>query len=545
MQTLRIAMAQLSLHVGAIEEKAARVIQIAQDIEDQADAVVFPEMTLTGYPAEDLLLRMDLHERVEAALKSIADASLDLNLDILVGAPVFDHGNIYNALIQIRQGQEVKRYYKRYLPNYSVFDEKRYFEPGQHDCMTEIAGVPVALAICEDVWFDELMAEASAQQAKLMISINASPYHVRKQEQRVHILKERAKQGNMPLLYVHWAGAQDDLVFDGCSFVVDATGRLTQQAAAFREDLAVAELRLGDHGLYTPYAEELPAELSEEAEIYQALTLGLRDYVRKNKFKGVVLGLSGGIDSALTLVIAVDALGAEAVEAVMLPSEFTSQMSLDDAKAQADILGVKYHVLPITESYKALQNALVPALGENRPFGVTDENLQARSRAVLLMAISNATGKMLLTTGNKSEMAVGYATLYGDMCGGYNALKDVPKTRVFKLAYYRNTIAKVIPERVITRPPSAELAPDQKDEDSLPPYEVLDEIIERYVDYDQSATEIIDAGFAKADVQRILRLIGQNEYKRRQSAPGPRISQRAFTRERRYPLTSSFDDYLK
>ncbi|RNC78649.1 NAD+ synthase [Piscirickettsia salmonis] len=541
MQTLRIAMAQLSLHVGAIEEKATRIIQLAVSLDGQADAVVFPEMTLTGYPAEDLLLRMDVHERIESALKMIVEASLDINLDILVGAPVFDQGQMYNALIQIRQGAEVKRYYKRCLPNYSVFDEKRYFGPGQQDCLTEIAGVPVALAICEDLWSDEVMAEAVISQAKLMISTNASPYHLRKQQQRVQVVKERAQQGNMPLLYVHWAGAQDDLIFDGCSFVVDATGRLTEQAAAFREDVRIVELRCGEHDEYIPYAQALPPVLSEDAEIYKAITLGLRDYVRKNNFNGVVLGLSGGIDSALSLAIAVDALGAEAVEAIMLPSEYTSQISLDDARAQAQMLGVNYHVLPITDSYQALQQALVPALGEGRPFGVTDENLQARSRGVLLMAVSNATGKMLLTTGNKSEMAVGYATLYGDMCGGYNALKDVLKTRVFKLAHYRNTLSLAIPERVISRPPSAELAPNQKDEDSLPPYEVLDQIIERYVDYDQSAVDIISAGFNDVDVKRILRLIGQNEYKRRQSAPGPRISQRAFTRERRYPLTSAFD----
>jgi NAD+ synthase (glutamine-hydrolysing) len=535
---LRIAMAQLNLLVGDIEGNAEKIIAASERARDEleADVIVFPELALTGYPPEDLLLRPGLHTRVLAALETV---NLRVHgIDVVLGYPRSAVGGVYNAASLLRDGQVVATYHKQHLPNYSVFDEKRYFAAGSEPCVVEIKGVPVGLTVCEDIWQPGSVAQATAAGARLILNINASPFHLHKGRERHLAVRERTAEGQVPVLYVNQVGGQDELVFDGGSFVMDATGRVTQHAPAFEEGLYLAEFTAGG-GVVEPLAGELAPELGEEASVYQALVLGVRDYIEKNGFPGVVIGLSGGIDSALTLAVAVDAIGAERVEGVMMPSRYTADISLEDARAEAQSLGVEYREIPIEPAFRVFLDSLAGEFA-GRPPGVAEENIQARCRCIMLMAISNKKGKMVLTTGNKSEMAVGYATLYGDMAGGFNALKDVPKTLVFRLARYRNAISPVIPERVIIRPPSAELAPDQKDSDSLPPYEVLDAILERYVEQDFCAADIVAAGYDEATVKRVIRLVDTNEYKRRQAAPGVRITRRAFGRDRRYPITSGF-----
>lgn len=538
-QVLRVAMAQLNLRVGDIHGNVERIIQAAAEARDrlQADVILFPELSLCGYPPEDLLLRDSMHQRIQAGLARLCTEVQGIGL--VVGYPWSEDGQCYNACALIEDGQLRARYFKQKLPNYKVFDEKRYFVPGDQPCVLEIAGIPVALTICEDIWHPEPMAAARAAGARLMLNINASPFHRGKQPEREAVLAQRALEGNMPILYVNQVGAQDELVFDGGSCVVAADGRLLQRCDPWQEELRLVELKIaGD--LLLPQPGEQVALQSLEASVYQALVVGTRDYVQKNGFKGVVLGLSGGIDSALTLAVAVDALGADKVEAVMMPYRYTAQMSIEDAEAEARTLGVKYSVLAIEPMVAAFMDTLAPVF-EGLGRDTTEENLQARCRGTLLMAISNKKGYLVLTTGNKSEVAVGYCTLYGDMAGGFDVLKDVPKTLVFRLSEYRNTLAgEVIPQRVIDRPPSAELAPDQKDEDSLPPYPVLDEILRLYIEEDYAADHIIAAGFAAEDVRRVVRLVDLNEYKRRQAAIGPRITQRGFGRDRRYPITSGW-----
>jgi NAD+ synthase (glutamine-hydrolysing) len=404
--------------------------------------------------------------------------------------------------------------------------------------VVDIKGVAVALTICEDIWFAEPMAQAREAGAQLMLSLNASPFHLDKQREREEVLVERALEGARPIIYVNQVGGQDELVFDGGSCVVSASGQVCQRVPAFNEGLYPVDLHL-DAEQVTPRSATCAPLPELEASVYQALVIGVRDYVRKNGFKGVLLGLSGGIDSALTLAVAVDALGAECVEAVMMPYRYTAQISLEDAEAEAKALGVTYRVLPIASMVEAFMGTLAPVF-EGMARDTTEENLQARCRGTLLMAISNKKGYLVLTTGNKSEMAVGYATLYGDMAGGFDVLKDVPKTLVFRLCEYRNTLGRVIPQRVIDRPPSAELAPDQKDEDSLPPYPVRDEILKLYIEHDLSADAIIAEGFDEDMVKRVLRLVDLNEYKRRQAAVGVRVTQRGFGRDRRYPITSGW-----
>ncbi len=534
---LRIVLGQLNLLVGDISGNVAKMVRAAQRARDElgAHAIVFPELALTGYPPEDLLLRPDLTGRVEAGLGELMRATC--GIDVIVGYPRRQHGRLYNAAVLLRDGRFTASYYKHCLPNYLVFDEKRYFAEGREPCVIDMRGVPVGLTVCEDVWEGYPVDEAVRAGARLIVNINASPYHRNKHMERFAVVGEAARRNRVPVLYVNLVGGQDELVFDGDSFVVDADGAITQQAPAFEEGLYLVELEANDP--VRPIPGPCALELPEEQSVYSALVLGVRDYVGKNGFPGVVIGLSGGIDSALTLCIAVDALGAERVAAVMMPSRYTAAMSREDAQAQARALGVKYSVIPIEPIFEAFLAALKDEFA-GLPRDVTEENIQARVRGTLLMAISNKTGRLVLTTGNKSEMAVGYATLYGDMAGGFAAIKDVPKTLVYRLARYRNAIAAVIPQRVLERPPSAELAPGQKDTDTLPPYDVLDPILERYVERDESAEDIIAAGFDAATVKRVLRMVDRNEYKRRQAPPGVRITPRAFGRDRRYPITSGY-----
>lgn len=538
MPTLKIVMAQVNPLVGDIHGNTDMVIDVVRqaEAEHSADIVIFPELTLTGYPPEDLLLRESLDLRIQRALEQICEASLQAT--VVLGYPRAMAGRVFNMAGVIENGDIIAEYAKQHLPNYKVFDEKRYFVSGDSPCLVRLKGIKAAITICEDMWQMEPMRKAKQGGAQLMLNLNASPFHLGKLNERRELLHERAREGQMPIVYVNQVGAQDELVFDGASLVVDANGDVRVQAPSFEECLqpVVVEVSTGECGVRDHHHALEPDRL---ASAYQALVLCVRDYVNKNGFKGVVLGLSGGIDSALTLAIAVDALGKDRVEAVMMPFRYTSDLSKNDAADQAKRMGVHYKSISIEPMFEAFMAALQGEFaGTERD--TTEENLQARCRGVVLMAISNKKGYMVLTTGNKSELAVGYSTLYGDMAGGFDVLKDVPKTLVFALSRYRNTLGEVIPVSVIERPPSAELAPDQKDEDSLPPYDILDRILELYVERDYSATAIIDEGFDPDVVRRVLRLVDVNEYKRRQAPIGPRITERGFGRDRRYPITNGW-----
>ena len=532
-------MAQLNLLVGDIKGNADRIIEASQRARDElsADAIIFPELTLTGYPPEDLLLRTGLYQRVLHQLERICQSVEGIT--VIVGYPRQTSCGNYNAAAVIQDGQIVTSYHKQHLPNFSVFDEKRYFIPGNEPCVVEIKGIPTGITLCEDLWHPGPVNDAREAGARLILNINASPYHISKGREREEIAAERVTEIGIPLLYANLVGGQDELVFDGESFVIDSDGAITQRAPAFVEGLYPVDLDI-KQGVVRPRQADCAAVLTEEQSVYNALVLGVRDYIEKNGFHGVIIGLSGGIDSALTLAVAVDAIGKERVEAVMMPSRYTADMSVEDAQLEAEALDVEYHVIPIEPVFNAFLNSLASEFANSEP-DVTEENIQARCRGTLLMAISNKKRKMVLTTGNKSEMAVGYATLYGDMAGGFDVLKDVPKTLVFRLAEYRNTISPVIPPRVIDRPPSAELAPDQKDTDSLPDYPVLDRILELYVEEDKCRDEIIAEGFDAETVERVIWMVNRNEYKRRQAPPGIRITRRAFGRDRRYPITSGFN----
>ncbi len=537
---LCLVIAQLNLLVGDVAANANKIIDAscrARD-EHQADAILFPELTLTGYPPEDLLLRPGLNRAVEQALTMIQ--SQVSGIDVILGFPEQTGRGLFNAAALLRDGKRVTTYHKCHLPNYSVFDEKRYFVKGTAPCVVEIAGVPVGLTICEDIWYSLPVSQAKQAGAQLIVNLNASPFHRGKGREREAELQKRVQETGLPVVYVNLVGGQDELVFDGGSLVVSAAGDITQHAPAFEEGLYPVIFSVDEAGAVTPQAGE-SAPVSDEIEsVYRALVLGVRDYITKNGFPGAIIGLSGGIDSALTLAIAVDAIGADNVEAVLMPSRFTLDMSVDDAREQAERQGVKHRILPIEPAFKAFLSTLQEAFAGTEP-DATEENIQARCRGILLMALSNKGHKVVITTGNKSEMAVGYATLYGDMAGGYSALKDVPKTLVYALSNYRNGVSPVIPQRVIDRPPSAELAEDQRDSDSLPPYDVLDVILERYIEQDQCADDIVAAGYDADTVNRVITLVNRNEYKRRQAAPGVRITQRAFGRDRRYPITSGYD----
>jgi NAD+ synthase (glutamine-hydrolysing) len=534
---LRIVMAQQDFLVGDIDGNAGRIIDVCrQAVELQADIVVFPELALTGYPPEDLLLRPHFMNDCEAAMERILRAVR--NVVAIVGHPAIGQGGLYNTASVIRDGAVLARYRKQHLPNYGVFDEMRYFRPGDAPCVVTVRDVPVGITICEDIWQEGPVHQAAAAGARLLVNLNASPYHAGKGFEREVLLEQRASETRLPVVYVNLVGGQDELVFDGGSLVLDGRGRVVRRAPSCVEGLYPVDFRR-DGGAMVPVPGELAAHLDTEESIYRVLVLGVRDYIRKNGFPGAVIGLSGGVDSALTLAIAVDAIGAERVEAVMMPSRYTSDMSREDALAEAGALGVDYRVISIEPVFRAFLDALAETFRGTRP-DATEENIQARCRGTILMAVSNKTGRMLLTTGNKSEMSVGYATLYGDMAGGFAPLKDVPKLMVYRLSKWRNSQGAVIPQRVLDRPPSAELAPDQKDEDSLPPYDVLDPILERYIEQDRSIEQIVADGFEAAVVRRVAGMVDRNEYKRRQAPPGVRISRRAFGRDRRYPITSGF-----
>ncbi len=531
-----VVFAQIDCLVGDIPGNADKVIAAAKSAreEHQADLVIFPELTLSGYPPEDLLLRPSLQARIESALNRVQASNTEVAM--VLGLPWKHDGKLYNAAAFIDSGEVKGWYFKRCLPNYQVFDEKRYFEPGTKPTVVDWKGYRVGLTVCEDIWEAEPTADTAALGADFLININASPFHMEKHRERKSLVQKRARDNALPVLYVNLIGGQDELIFDGGSFAVNADGDVTFAAPQYETGLYPVTIQQVVSG-NTGAGKSL--ELSLEETIYKALVLAVRDYVNKNGFKSVVLGLSGGIDSAVTLAVAVDALGADRVRALMLPFRYTSQMSLEDAEEEAVALGVKYDVVSIEPMYDSYMQALGP-LFEGYARDTTEENIQARIRGVILMSISNKTGALVLTTGNKSEMAVGYATLYGDMAGGYDVLKDVFKTMVFRLARYRNTLSYVIPERVITRPPSAELAPDQIDEDSLPPYDILDQMLSLYVEQDVSAEGIVAKGYDREATYRVARLVDVNEYKRRQAAVGPRITARGFGRDRRYPITSGW-----
>ncbi len=536
---IQIAIAQVNLVVGDIEGNVERVLDESRTAMRQgADIILFPELTLTSYPPEDLLLRPSLDLRIEAALARLLSEQLDIHM--VIGYPKRIDGKLYNMAGVIHKGQLVSEYRKQCLPNYQVFDEKRYFAPGDQPCVFTLKGSQFGVIICEDMWTPAPAEQSKIAGAQCLLVLNASPFHIDKSEDRLAAASKRVQDTGLPLIYANLIGGQDELIFDGSSFVVDAAGTICSQAPSFQEALHFQTLKIDTHnGSVIPDQGDMQSPQDQLAIIYQALVLGVRDYVNKNGFPGVILGLSGGIDSALTLAIAHDALGKDRVEAVMMPFKYTSSMSLEDAEAEANALGVHYRVLSIEPMFNAFMETLSPEF-ENAPKDTTEENLQARCRGVLLMALSNKQGHLVLTTGNKSEMAVGYATLYGDMVGGYSALKDLYKTLVFDLARYRNQLSPVIPERVITRPPSAELAPDQQDSDSLPDYSVLDAILELYIEGDQSAEAIVAAGFEKEDVYSVLKKVDRNEYKRRQAPIGVRLTKRGFGRDRRYPVTSKW-----
>ena len=537
MKSFKIALAQFSPHIGNIEANAQKMLdQINEAKKQKADLIVFPELSTVGYPAEDLLLRPSLAKRTQKAFELLSQVK-----DIVV---VFgfvnqtEDGQRYNAAAVMKDGQVLGIYNKQNLPNYGVFDEKRYFSEGQQHLVFEYLGHKFGVLICEDAWSLNTVHQLSQLNVETVLILNASPYEVGKPQHRLTTMGELAKQLHINLVYTNQVCGQDDLIFDGTSFVINQDGTTALQAPSFKEDLYYAEYAAEQKAFKVT---TISPVLDTMAEIYQGLVLATRDYIQRSGFAGVILGLSGGIDSALTLAIAVDAIGADKVQAVMMPYSYTAQISIEDAAAQAKNMGVTFGIAEINPVVNSFMHTLYPFFG-NSPADATEENLQARARGTLLMALSNKFGNLVLSTGNKSELAVGYCTLYGDMAGGYAVLKDVYKTIVFELAKYRNSLSDtpVIPERVITRPPSAELRPDQKDQDSLPPYDILDAILYAYIEEDMSQDDIIAKGFEKAVVEKVIRLVDRNEYKRRQGAIGPRISSRAFSRERRYPIVNGW-----
>ena len=530
---MKIAIAQINCVVGDLDGNAARILDYARRARELgAEVLLTPELSLTGYPPEDLLLRDGFYVACDHALYMLA-RQIE-GIAVVVGHPHMENGSRYNAASVLQGGKVTATYHKQKLPNHSVFDEIRYFSPGSEACVFEAGGVKFGINICADIWEEGAAACALGAGAEALLVLNASPYHMNKQVSRYEAVRERIGECGVAVFYANLVGGQDELVFDGASFVMDAKGNLVHQMPAFEESLRVVELENG-----CPQAGEVTPEYSLEENVYRALCLGVKDYVEKNGFPGVLLGLSGGIDSALVLAVAVDALGADKVRAVMMPSQFTAGISLQDAEVMASTLGVRYSEMSIKPVFDTFLATLADEF-DALPFDTTEENIQARIRGTLLMALSNKYGSIVITTGNKSEMAVGYATLYGDMAGGFAVLKDVPKTLVYRLARYRNSLGRAIPERVITRPPSAELRKDQTDQDSLPPYEVLDAIMEAYVEHDMCPHDIIALGFAERDVRRVVKLIDLSEYKRRQSPVGVRITPRGFGKDRRYPITSKY-----
>lgn len=538
---LRLALAQFDFPVGAVHQNAERIAGMIAQARDEygADVVLFPELALSGYPPEDLLLRPGFLADCEAAIQRIAASTQ--GIVAVVGWPQAAGSVVYNAASVLRDGHVSHTYRKRELPNYAVFDERRYFDvdPDREDCVFDVDGVQVGLIICEDLWFPEPLASTVASGAELVLVPNASPFERDKHAERDHLLAQRVQETGVGLVYLNVVGGQDALVFDGGSVVADGDGTVHPAAAAFTDQWLVVDFD-PDSRRFNAVEWMEDGDESRDALAWRAVVRGTRDYCRKNGFEKVWLGLSGGIDSSLVLAIAVDAIGAENVTAVRMPSRYTADLSNDLAEEQCEAQGVRLLTLPIEKPFQGYLDALAEHFG-NRPVDTTEENLQSRTRGALLMAMSNKFGGLLLTTGNKSEYAVGYATIYGDMCGGYAPLKDLYKSEVFALARWRNTVGdRVIPQAVIDRPPSAELRENQKDQDSLPPYDVLDAILLRYVDQEQSYDEIVAAGFDAATVERVLRLVRISEWKRHQSAPGPKVSRRAFGRERRYPISNGY-----
>ncbi len=528
-------LAQQNFRVGDIEGNTTRIIELINH-HHQHDLLIFSELAICGYPPEDLIYRSDFRQRCEQALQEIKAATKECG--VVVGHPYWQNTDdknpqIYNSLSLIYQGKILLTYHKQCLPNYDVFDEKRYFTAGTENGVVMFKGKKLGLLICEDLWQDLPAARLKQEQVDYIISINASPYDYQKQAMRQHLIEKHAKQHQIPIIYVNQIGGQDELVFDGGSLVCNKQGIINYQFASFVEQVEVI------NEMIMATANSVVKVNNHLADIYQALVLATRDYVTKNGFNGVLLGLSGGIDSALTLAIAVDALGKDKVQAVMMPFRYTADISIADAQEEADILDIEFNIISIEPMFDAFMVQLAPMF-TNTIRDTTEENLQARCRGVILMALSNKRRQLVLTTGNKSEMSVGYATLYGDMAGGFDVLKDVPKTLVFALSKYRNTLSYVIPERVISRPPSAELAPDQKDEDNLPPYEILDGILQGYIEQDQSVDQLIAQGYDESTIKRVIKLVDINEYKRRQAAVGPKITSRNFGKGRRYPITSGF-----
>lgn len=538
-RSLSVALAQLNLCVGDIAGNTQQVIKaITEAKAQQADVIVFPELSLSSYPPEDLVYRADFLQQCEQAIELIKPHTFGITA--LVGLPMLRDYLIHNSAYVLQDGVIIGEYHKQDLPNYRVFDEKRWFEPGQGSLLVEIKGVRAGILICEDIWHDAPMEAVMALGAEVVLVLNASPYSHDKPEKREQVVLRQVLKHKVPMAYVNLVGGQDELVFDGDSMLISREGVRTLRAPLFEAGVFVGELAIDPTNTAVVATHQHEAL---EAHIYKALVTGVRDYVHKNGFKGVLLGLSGGIDSALTLAIAADALGAAHVEAIMMPFRYTAAMSVEDASEQARIMGVNYRQIPIEPIYDSFVQSLAPEF-QGFKADVTEENLQARIRGMLLMSMSNKFGKLLLTTSNKSETAVGYATLYGDMAGAFGPLKDVYKTLVYRLAVYRNTLGFVIPERVITRPPSAELAPGQVDQDSLPPYAILDGILERFIEQDEVLETIVDAGFELATVRRVVNLVLLNEYKRRQAAPGVRITRRGFGKDWRYPMTSAWRKQL-
>ena len=530
---MKIAIAQLNYTVGDIDGNAAKINAAATRArEGGASLLLTTELAISGYPPEDLLLRDDFYEGCADALARLAREVTGITL--VVGHPHRVGDKYFNAASVLRDGRIVTTYLKTLLPNYQVFDEMRYFDTGDAPCVFEHEGVRLGINICEDVWEEPAAIAARKAGAQVLLVLNASPYDMTKMRSRYEVVRERAADTGIPVVYVNQVGGQDELVFDGASFAMDGAGKLTHQWPMFTEVVDFIEISNGQlkPGVIAP-------KQTEVAEVYQALVLGVRDYVNKNGFPGILLGLSGGIDSALTLAIAVDALGADRVKAVMMPSQYTAGMSREDACAEANALKVRYIEIAIKPMFDVFQQALADEF-KGLKEDTTEENLQSRIRGVLLMAMSNKSGAIVLTTGNKSEMSTGYATLYGDMAGGFGVLKDINKLLVYRLSNYRNSIAPVIPQRVIDRPPSAELRPDQKDQDSLPPYDILDAIVEAYVEQDKTPRDIIAAGYPRADVERVVRLIKVTEYKRRQAPVGVRVTARGYGKDWRYPITNKF-----
>ena len=536
---LKIALAQADFQVGHITANQDRIVQLIGQARDEqgADLLVLPELALTGYPPEDLVLRSGFMRRTEEALAAIADQVR--GIDVLIGHPRAYGDQRYNSVSWLRDGRVIGTYDKWDLPNYAVFDERRYFVPGDQPLVIEVSGVRVGVLICEDIWTPEAAKAAHAAGAQLLVSANASPFYQRKHLDRAEVLKSRHAQTGLPVIYLNCVGGQDELVFDGHSLAIDGVGQLSDpaplcQSALLRVDFDAGSGRFGYRHWPAGETDDLPV-------VYSVLKRGLRDYARKNKFSSVVLGLSGGIDSALTAALAADALGPDNVLAVMLPSRHTSELSLILATEQIDQLGLRYDNISIEPIYQAMTSQLAEAFADTRE-NFTEENLQARARGNLIMALSNKFGHLPLATSNKSELATGYSTIYGDMCGGFSPIKDVLKTLVYELSEWRNAQSPAIPQGVIDRPPSAELAPNQLDQDKLPPYAVLDEIIARYVERDEPISEIVASGIDEAVVRRVAGMVLAAEYKRRQGAPGPRITRRAFGRDRRYPITSGWRD---